>query len=147
MYPAAEAHARNNPPMAATVARQARARYPGPTRLKANTAAAGRNQATGQVPGPVPGARRARREKLGSPTNEESSGPGDVAMSGTMGATRMPATAVATAARANPRLRDRPVTNWIAASAATARRMPGKNATPMASAAPIPTTNRKEGPG
>ena len=59
----------------------------------------------------------------------------------------MAATAVATAARASPRPRDRPAINWSAASAATGRRMPGKNATPMASADPIPTTKRKEEPG
>ena len=146
-YPAAEAHARKTPPTAASVARQARTRYPGPTRLNATRAAAGRNQATGQVPGPGPGASLASREKLGSPTNEESSEAGDVAMSGTAGATRMAATAVATAARASPRPRDRPAINWSAASAATGRRMPGKNATPMASADPIPTTKRKEEPG
>ena len=140
--PATDAHARSVPETATINARHARPRCGSPAPAKHTIAAIGRNAATAQVPGPVPGASRSRDHGSVVPISEVSADAGSPEAAITTGNASTAAASAASATSAEPRSRRRPATRFTRANSATGRTIAGANAAPIDNATPRPTPKR-----
>ena len=140
--PATDAHARSVPETATISARHARPRCGSPAPAKHTMAAIGRNAATAQVPGPVPGASRSRDHGSVVPISEVSADAGSPDAAITTGNASTAAASAASATSAEPRSRRRPATRFTRANSATGRTIAGANAAPIDNATPRPTPKR-----
>ena len=140
--PATDAHARSVPETATISARHARPRCGSPAPAKHTIAAIGRNAATAQVPGPVPGASRSRDHGSVVPISEVSADAGSPEAAITTGNASTAAASAASATSAEPRSRRRPATRFTRANSATGRTIAGANAAPIDNATPRPTPKR-----